>query len=69
MLAVTAGHVITGTFFIYPGAEPIAYLRAQEPHWVPVTDVRVRSLVDRRIKFSASFAVLYRKSVIATAAL
>jgi len=67
MLAVTQGHVITGTFFIYPGAEPIAYLRAKEPHWVPIVDVRVRSLVDRRIKFSAGFAVLNRRAVIATA--
>ncbi|MDP9467564.1 MAG: hypothetical protein M3P32_02320 [Chloroflexota bacterium] len=66
MLAVTQGHVITGTFFIYPGAEPVAYLQAKEPHWVPVTDVRLRSLVDRRIKFSAGFAVLNRRSVIAT---
>ncbi len=67
MLVLTEGHVITGTFFIYPGAEAAAYLRAKEPHWVPVSDVRVRSLVDRRIKFSAGFAVLNRGSVLATA--
>jgi hypothetical protein len=66
-LAVTQGHVITGTFFIYPSAEPIAYLRAQEPHWVPIADIRVRSMVDRRIKFSAGFAVLNRRAVVATA--
>ena len=67
MLAVTEGHLITGTIYIYPGAEPIAYLRAKEPRWLPVTDVRVRSLVDRRIKFGAAFAVLQRKGVLATA--
>lgn len=67
LLVVTQGHVITGTFFVYPGAEPVAYLRAQEPHWIPITDVRVRSMVDRRIKFSAAFAVLNRRSVVATA--
>jgi hypothetical protein len=67
LVVVTQGHVITGTFFIYPGAEPVAYLRAAEPHWVPIADVRVRSLVDRRVKFSAAFAVLNRRSVIATA--
>ncbi len=67
MLVVTQGHVITGTFFVYPGAEPVAYLRAQEPRWVPITDVRIRSMVDRRIKFSAGFAVLNRRSVVATA--
>jgi hypothetical protein len=67
MLVVTEAHIITGTFFIYPGAEAIAYLRAKEPHWVPVADVRVRSTVDRRIKYSTRFAVLSRRSIVATA--
>jgi hypothetical protein len=67
MLVVTEAHVITGTFYIYPGAEAIAYLRAKEPHWVPMSDVRIRSSVDRRIKISTGFAVLNRKAVVATA--
>lgn len=67
MLAVTSGHVITATFFIYPDAEPIPYLRAQEPRWIPITDVRVRSLVDSGIKFGARFAVLSRGAVVASA--
>jgi hypothetical protein len=66
MLAVTQAHVITATFFIYPSAEPDAYLRAQEPRWVPLANVRIRSVVDRRIRFQAQFAVLNRKHVIAT---
>ena len=67
MLVVTEAHVITGTFYIYPGAEATAYLRAKEPHWVPMSDVRVRSTIDRRIKLSAGFAVLNRRAVVATA--
>jgi len=66
MLAVTDAHIITATFFIYAGAEPTPYLRAAEPRWIPVTNVRVRSLVDRRIKFGAGFAVLHRKPLVAT---
>ena len=69
MLAVTAAHIITATFFIYPDAEPISYLRAKEPPWVPLANVRVRSLVDRRIKYGAKFAVLHRKAVLATSVL
>jgi hypothetical protein len=69
MLAVTAAHIITGTFFIYLSAEPISYLRAHEPPWIPLANVRVRSLVDRRIKYGAKFAVLYRKAVLATSVL
>jgi len=67
MLAVTDAYVITATFFIYAGAEATPYLRANEPRWIPITDVNVRSLVDRNIEFEAKFAVLHRKPLLATA--
>lgn len=66
MLAVTDAYVITATFFVYAGAEPVPYLRASEPRWVPITDVNVRSLADRKIEFAAKFAVLHRKPLLAT---
>jgi hypothetical protein len=66
MLAVTDAYVITATFFIYAGAEAIPYLRATEPRWIPITDVNVRSLVDRGVEFEAKFAVLHRKPLLAT---
>lgn len=69
MLAVTDAHVITATFFIYPGAEPVAYLRAKEPRWVPVADVHVASLIDGKIEFRVDFAVLHRKPLLAAAVL
>ena len=67
MLAVTDAYVITATFFIYAGAEAVPYLRAREPRWIPITDVNVRSLVDREVEFEAKFAVLHRKPLLATA--
>ena len=67
MLAVTDAYVITATFFIYAGAEAVPYLRANEPRWIPITDVNVRSLTDRDIEFEAKFAVLHRKPLLATA--
>jgi hypothetical protein len=69
LMAVTEAHLITATFFIYPGAEPATYLLAAEPRWIPLTNVRVRSLIDRRIKFGAMFAVLNRAGVRATTVL
>ena len=66
MLAVTDAYVITATFFIYAAAEPVTYLRAAEPRWIPITNVHVRSLVDRQIEFDAKFAVLHRKPLLAT---
>jgi hypothetical protein len=67
MLAVTDSYVITARFFIYAGAEATPYLRANEPRWIPITDVNVRSLTDRRIELEAKFAVLHRKPLLATA--
>ncbi|MEO8252721.1 MAG: hypothetical protein ABI578_09645 [Chloroflexota bacterium] len=66
MLALTEAHVITATFFIYPGAEPAAYLKAHEPRWIPVADVRLTSLIDSKIEVKADFAVLHRTPVILT---
>jgi hypothetical protein len=67
MLAVTDAYVITATIYIYAGVEPVAYLRAAEPRWIPVTDVNVRSLIDREIEMESKFAVLHRKPILATA--
>jgi hypothetical protein len=69
MFALTDAYVITATFFIYAGAEPVPYLRANEPRWIPISDVNVRSLVDREVEFDARFAVLHRKPLLATAVL
>jgi hypothetical protein len=66
MLVVTEAHIITGTFFIYPDAEPIAYLKAHEPRWIPIADVHVTSLTDRTNELSADFAILHRAPVILT---
>jgi hypothetical protein len=69
MLAVTEAHVITATFFIYPSAEPVSYLKAHEPPWIPVADVHLTSLIDGKIEVRAEFAVLHRTPIILTAVL
>lgn len=69
LLAVTDAYVITATFFIYAGAEAAPYLRASEPRWIAITDVKVRSLIDPKIEYGAEFAVLHRKPLLATSVL
>ena len=64
MLAVTGGHVINATFFIYPSAEPNSYLRAPEPRWIPIVDVEITSLSDSSVVLKADFAVLQRKALL-----
>lgn len=64
MLAVTDGHVINATFFIYPSAEPNSYLRAKEPRWIPIVDAEITSLADPKVVVKAAFAVLHRKALL-----
>jgi len=66
LIATTQTYVVTGTFFIYPGAEPRSYLLAYEPKWIPLTDVKARSLVEPSIELTADFAGLNRAAVTAS---
>ena len=69
MLAVTEAHVITATFFIYPDAEPVSYLKAHEPRWIPIADVHITLLTDRTIEVNADFAILHRTPIVLTTVL
>jgi hypothetical protein len=66
LMAVTEAQLITGTFFIHPSAEPSPYLLAFEPRWIPITRLRVRSLIVPSVQFDADFGVLNRAAVTAT---
>lgn len=66
LIAITESYVVTGTFFIYPSAEPWAYLLAYEPKWIPLTGMRAKSLVDPSIELTAEFGVLKRSAVSAS---
>ncbi|HET7140890.1 MAG TPA: hypothetical protein VFJ03_00245 [Candidatus Limnocylindria bacterium] len=69
MMAVTVGHVVEGIVSLYPGAELVAYLQASDPPFLPLRDVRIRWLADRRLKASYEFALLNRAHVVAVTGL
>jgi hypothetical protein len=69
MLVVTEAHVITATFFIYPDAEPVSYLKAHEPRWIPMADVHITLLTDRTIEVNTDFAILHRTPIVLTTVL
>jgi len=66
LMAVTEAHLITGTFYIHPSAEPSPYLLAFEPNWIPITGLVLQPLIVQSAKFEADFAVLNRAYVTAT---
>jgi hypothetical protein len=42
-----------------------AFIESRDPMWVPMTDVRTRSLADRRVISRYGFAVLNRRHIVA----
>jgi hypothetical protein len=69
IMAVTVGHIVEGTVSLYPGAELMAYLEASDPPFLPMREVRIRWLADRRLKTSYDFALLNRAQIIAVSGL
>ena len=67
--ALTDGHYIEGTVSLYPGADLVAFLQATDPPFLPLLDVRIRWLTDRRLKSRFEFALLNRRQVIGVAPL
>ena len=62
---VTPGHTVTGRLYLPPEATLEMFLQQPEPAYLPMTDVRVRSLIDRLVEAEFPFALVNRRHVIA----
>jgi hypothetical protein len=69
VIAVTQGHTLTGDMHLLPEAVLAGYVESPEPRFVALTDVRTRSLADRRIITRYAFALLNRRHIVAITAL
>lgn len=65
LIVITPGHTLTGNVHIPEGAELARYIESPEPLFIPMTDVRTRSLADRRIISRYAFALLNRRHMVA----
>lgn len=65
IVLVTPGHAITGDVYIPIGAELSVFIESTNPPFIPMTEVRTRSLADRRVVTRYSFAVLNRRHIVA----
>ena len=66
LIVVTPGHTLTGDVHIMPEANLSAYIESRDPRFIPMVDVRTRSLADRRVITRYSFAMLNRRHMVAT---
>jgi hypothetical protein len=62
---VTPGHTLTGRIYAPPEASLEVFLQSPEPAFLPMTDLRVRSLIDRHVEADYPFALVSRRHLIA----
>jgi len=65
LIVVTPGHTLSGWVYIPAGGSMSVFIESVEPSFIPITDVRARSLADRRIVTRYAFALLNRRHVVA----
>ena len=65
VVIVTPGHALTGNIFVATDAEVAAFMQSPDPAFIPMTNVRARSLADRRIVTGYPFALLNRRHIVA----
>jgi hypothetical protein len=65
LIVVTPGHTLTGSVHLNPEAMLSVFIESRDPVWIPMTDVRTRSLADRRVISRYGFAVVNRRHIVA----
>ena len=65
LVVVTPGHTLTGDVYIPNGGELAQFIESVDPAFIPMTDVRTRSLADRRIIARYEFALINRRHIVA----
>jgi hypothetical protein len=65
LIIVTPGHTLTGVVHLNVEAILSAFIESPSPVWIPLTDVRTRSLADRRVISRYGFALVNRRHIVA----
>jgi hypothetical protein len=65
LIVVTPGHTLTADVYIPSGGALSSFIESTDPAFIPITDVRARSLADRRVITRYQFALLNRRHVVA----
>lgn len=65
LIVVTPGHTLTGDVHLNLQAVLSAFIESPAPRWIPMTDVRARSLADRRVIIRYGFALVNRRHMVA----
>lgn len=67
LIVMTAAHLVSGTAYLHEEASMQAFIDGDDPRFIPMTDVRVRWLADRRLTGRFAFALIQRSHVVGVA--
>jgi len=67
LVVLTRSHMIDGDIFIHGEGSIMAFVEAADPKFIPMSNVRVRWLSDRRLAARYSFALLQRTQILGIA--
>jgi hypothetical protein len=67
IVLLTRSHLIDGEVFIQAGGSVMAFVDATDPKFIPMTDVRVRWISDRRLAARYPFGLVQRSQIIGVA--
>jgi hypothetical protein len=67
LVVTTAAHIVYGYAYLHQEASLTAFVDATEPSFIPLVNVRVRWLADRRLAGRFPFALVQRSHIVAVA--
>jgi hypothetical protein len=67
LVVTTGAHIIYGSAYMHEEASLTAFVDSTEPEFIPMTNVRVRWLADRRLAGRFPFALVQRRKIIGVA--
>jgi hypothetical protein len=67
LVVITRTLMIDGDVFIHGGGEIMAFVDATDPKFIPMSNVRVRWLADRRLAARFPFALVQRSQILGVA--
>ncbi len=68
LVVMTTAHIVYGSVYLHEEGSMRAFIDSSDPHFLPMTGVRVRWLTDRRLAGRFAFALLQRSHIIGVAA-
>ncbi len=67
LVVLTRSHIVDGDVFIHGGGSVMAFVDATDPKFIPMSNVRVRWVRDRRLAARYPFALMQRTRILGVA--